>query len=102
MAPSHLQLALATNGLAAKNGSAPAGERRRWCGTSAVSSSQTVCPAGHQAEPESVGEGPADPEHLAENGEEEEEAVATETISKEEAAERLLVGLIRPPADGAA
>ncbi|XP_028998763.1 kinesin-like protein KIF1C isoform X2 [Betta splendens] len=69
VAPSPLQLALTTNGVASKNGPASAGD---------------------QAEPESAGEGPSDPENLTENGEEEEEAVATETISKEEAAERLL------------
>uniref|UniRef100_A0A7N8WKP6 Kinesin-like protein n=1 Tax=Mastacembelus armatus TaxID=205130 RepID=A0A7N8WKP6_9TELE len=40
--------------------------------------------------PVSAGDVPADPNHLTEEGEEGEEAVATETISKEEAAERLL------------
>lgn len=44
------------------------------------------------AEPASAGDAPADPDHLIEDGEEGEEAVATEPISKEEAAERLLVG----------
>uniref|UniRef100_A0AAQ5XEP8 Kinesin motor domain-containing protein n=1 Tax=Amphiprion ocellaris TaxID=80972 RepID=A0AAQ5XEP8_AMPOC len=43
------------------------------------------------AEPSSAGGAvPADPDHLIEDGEEGEEAVATETISKEEAAERLM------------
>uniref|UniRef100_A0A3Q1ELB7 Kinesin family member 1C n=1 Tax=Acanthochromis polyacanthus TaxID=80966 RepID=A0A3Q1ELB7_9TELE len=46
------------------------------------------CPG---AEPSSAGDAvPADPNHLIEDGEEGEEAVATETISKEEAAERLM------------
>uniref|UniRef100_A0A4W6EYJ1 Kinesin-like protein n=1 Tax=Lates calcarifer TaxID=8187 RepID=A0A4W6EYJ1_LATCA len=41
-------------------------------------------------EPASAGDVPADPDPLIEDGEEGEEAVATEPISKEEAAERLL------------
>uniref|UniRef100_A0A7N6BTQ9 Kinesin motor domain-containing protein n=1 Tax=Anabas testudineus TaxID=64144 RepID=A0A7N6BTQ9_ANATE len=67
--PSPLQLALTANGVATKNGSAPPGE---------------------QVEPATAGDAPADPENLTVDGEEGEEAVATETISKEEAAERLL------------
>lgn len=47
-------------------------------------------PAGGQAEPTSAGDVPADSDNLAEDGEEGEEA--GETISKEEAAERLMVG----------
>ncbi|XP_040887515.1 kinesin-like protein KIF1C isoform X2 [Toxotes jaculatrix] len=68
--PSPLQLALTANGITPKNGSAP--------------------PAA--GEPTSAGDVPADPDpdRLTEDGEEGEEAVATETISKEEAAERLL------------
>lgn len=66
-APSPLQLALTANGIASKNGSAPPG-----------------------AEPASAGDAPADADQLIEDGEEGEEAVATETISKEEAAERLM------------
>ncbi|XP_035506314.2 kinesin-like protein KIF1C isoform X2 [Scophthalmus maximus] len=67
--PSPLQLALAANGIAPKNVSAP--------------------PA--VGEPTSSGEAStADPNHMIEDGEEGEEAVATETISKEEAAERLM------------
>ncbi|XP_039996619.1 kinesin-like protein KIF1C isoform X2 [Xiphias gladius] len=66
--PSPLQLALSANGLTAKNCSA--------------------LPAA--VELASAGDVPADPDHLIEDGEEGEEAVATETISKEEAAERLL------------
>uniref|UniRef100_A0AAQ5YN98 Kinesin-like protein n=1 Tax=Amphiprion ocellaris TaxID=80972 RepID=A0AAQ5YN98_AMPOC len=51
-------------------------------------SSSSSCPG---AEPSSAGGAvPADPDHLIEDGEEGEEAVATETISKEEAAERLM------------
>ena len=42
------------------------------------------------AEPPSEGDAPANPDHLMEDGEDGEEA---EPISKEEAAERLLVGL---------
>ncbi|XP_028262681.1 kinesin-like protein KIF1C isoform X2 [Parambassis ranga] len=65
---SPLQLALTANGVTSpKNGSAP--------------------PA---AEPASAGDTPADPDHPMEDGEEGEEAVATETITKEEVAERLM------------
>ncbi|XP_070711370.1 kinesin-like protein KIF1C isoform X2 [Pempheris klunzingeri] len=64
---SPLQLAVTANGVAVKNGSAPPGD-----------------------EPPSEDVVPADPDHLMEDGEEGEEAVATEPISKEEAAERLL------------
>nr|XP_020477889.1 kinesin-like protein KIF1C [Monopterus albus] len=67
--PSPLQLALAANGVAPKNGSA--------------------LPGGW-AEPASAGDVDADPDILMENRDEGEEVVATETISKEEAAERLL------------
>ncbi|XP_026177622.1 kinesin-like protein KIF1C [Mastacembelus armatus] len=66
---SQLLLAPTANGVAPEDGSAP--------------------PSG-QDEPVSAGDVPADPNHLTEEGEEGEEAVATETISKEEAAERLL------------
>ncbi|XP_041821506.1 kinesin-like protein KIF1C [Chelmon rostratus] len=65
--PSPLQLALTANGVSPENGSAPPG-----------------------AESASAGDVPADPDHLIEDGEEGEEADATEPISKEEAAERLL------------
>ncbi len=51
------------------------------------------------AKPASAGEVPADPDHLIEDGEEGEEADPTETISKEEAAERLLVGSEFGPPD---
>lgn len=44
------------------------------------------------AEPASAGGAPADPDHLIEDGEEGDEAESTEPISKEEAAERLMVG----------
>ncbi|XP_028262677.1 kinesin-like protein KIF1C isoform X1 [Parambassis ranga] len=65
---SPLQLALTANGVTSpKNGSAP--------------------PA---AEPASAGDTPADPDHPMEEGEEGEEAVTTETITKEEVAERLM------------
>ncbi|XP_069031700.1 kinesin-like protein KIF1C isoform X2 [Embiotoca jacksoni] len=70
LSPSPLQLALTANGIVPKIGSAPPGDK-----------------------PPPAGDAPVDPEHLIHNGEEEEgeeEAVATETISKEEAAERLL------------
>ncbi|XP_029381960.1 kinesin-like protein KIF1C [Echeneis naucrates] len=68
VSPSPLQLALkAANGIAPENGSAP--------------------PA--TGESVSEGDAPAAP-HLIDDGEEGEEAVGTETISKEEAAERLL------------
>eukprot|EP00064_Thunnus_orientalis_P023459 superscaffoldBa00008892_g23702 len=64
---SPLPLAITANGVAPENGSASPG-----------------------AEPTSAGDIPADSNHTMEDGEEGEEAVATETISKEEAAERLL------------
>ncbi|XP_068569154.1 kinesin-like protein KIF1C [Cebidichthys violaceus] len=64
VSPSPLQLALTANGVAPQNGSAPP-----------------------DAEPASVGDVPADADHLMEEGEEGEEA---EPISKEEAAERLM------------
>lgn len=52
-----------------------------------------VFPSAAVGEPTSSGEAStADPNHMIEDGEEGEEAVATETISKEEAAERLMVG----------
>lgn len=132
VAPSPLQLALTTNGVATKNGSTPPGDcvfcqlfkvdpfqvftlffvlffllmsvylSSSSCvlfppdKQSAISSHKHflnkiyVCsPAGGQAEPASASDVPADPENLTEEGE---EAVATETISKEEAAERLMVG----------
>ncbi|XP_069375061.1 kinesin-like protein KIF1C [Paralichthys olivaceus] len=66
--PSPLQMALAANGITPQNGSAPP-----------VTS-----------EPTSTGDAAADPDHLIEDGEDGEEAVAAETISKEEAAERLM------------
>uniref|UniRef100_A0A3Q3GG87 Kinesin-like protein n=1 Tax=Labrus bergylta TaxID=56723 RepID=A0A3Q3GG87_9LABR len=62
---SPLQLALTANGIAPENGSAPPGP-----------------------EPESAADAPADSDQLMENGEDGEEA--TEPISKEEAAERLM------------
>ncbi|XP_047242412.1 kinesin-like protein KIF1C [Girardinichthys multiradiatus] len=43
-----------------------------------------------EAEASPAGDTPAEPDHLIQNGEDAEEAVATETISKEEAAERLM------------
>lgn len=51
-----------------------------------------LCFASAGAESASAGDAPADSEHLMEDGEEGEDADAQETISKEEAAERLLVG----------
>ncbi|MEQ2248880.1 Kinesin-like protein kif1c, partial [Ilyodon furcidens] len=47
-------------------------------------------PAPAEAEAAPAGDTPAEPDHLIQNGEDAEEAVATETISKEEAAERLM------------
>lgn len=44
------------------------------------------------AEPVSEGDTPAGPDQLIEDGEEREEGESTENISKEEAAERLMVG----------
>ncbi|KAM7366681.1 hypothetical protein PAMP_016096 [Pampus punctatissimus] len=64
---SPLPLAITANGVPPKNGSASPG-----------------------AEPVSAGDAPAESNHTIEDGEEGEQAVATETISKEEAAERLL------------
>ncbi|XP_037532982.1 kinesin-like protein KIF1C isoform X2 [Nematolebias whitei] len=67
VAPTHLQPTPTTNGTAPNEDSAPA-----------------------DGKDESAGETPTDPDQLMETGEEGEEAVATETISKEEAAERLM------------
>ncbi|XP_029932199.1 kinesin-like protein KIF1C isoform X2 [Myripristis murdjan] len=47
-------------------------------------------PAPPGSEPTREGDAAVDPDHMIEDGEEGEESVATETISKEEAAERLL------------
>ncbi|XP_038134156.1 kinesin-like protein KIF1C isoform X2 [Cyprinodon tularosa] len=66
-APAPLQLTPTANGVSPKEDSAPA--------------EAEACPAG---------DAPADPAHLTQNGEDAEEAVATETISKEEVAERLV------------
>ncbi|KAM6960271.1 kinesin-like protein KIF1C [Tautogolabrus adspersus] len=74
---SPLQLALTANGMAPENGSAPPG---------VLCLKRFISAAG--AEPVSVGDAPADSDQLMEDGENGEEA--TETISKEEAAERLM------------
>uniref|UniRef100_A0A3Q2Q685 Kinesin family member 1C n=1 Tax=Fundulus heteroclitus TaxID=8078 RepID=A0A3Q2Q685_FUNHE len=72
VAPAPLPLTPTANGVAPKEDSAPAD-----------------FPSA-EAEAAPAGDAPADPDHLTQNGEEAEEAVAPETISKEEAAERLM------------
>ncbi|XP_047241737.1 kinesin-like protein KIF1C [Girardinichthys multiradiatus] len=67
VAPTPLQLTHTANGITSKEEPAPA-----------------------EAEASPAGDTPAEPDHLIQNGEDAEEAVATETISKEEAAERLM------------
>ncbi|KAI3375772.1 hypothetical protein L3Q82_003732 [Scortum barcoo] len=64
---SSVQLALTANGVVSDKDSAPPG-----------------------AEPESAGDASSDRDHLMEDGEEGEDGATTQTISKEEAAERLL------------